>query len=65
MPRDQAPAASTTMSAAAIGAVLERDALRAAALHDNLLHRPLLVDGDAGGLGRHHAAPATSLRLST
>ena len=33
--------------------VLERDALRAAALHEDLLHRPLLVDGDAGGLGRH------------
>ncbi len=37
MPRDQAPAASTTISAGGDGAVFEQDALRAAALHDNLL----------------------------
>ena len=49
--RDQAPAASTTISAALGRAVFKYDAGGPAALHGNLLDRPMLVNCHAGRFG--------------
>ena len=50
MPRDHAPAASTTISAARCRPIVEHDAPRPPALDQNLFHRPMLVKRDAGRL---------------
>ena len=50
MPRDQAPAASTTRVGRNARAVLEHDAGGAAGLHRDFRHRAVLVDSGAGGL---------------
>ena len=51
MPRDQAPAASTTPVGLFEHAVFERDAFDAAALRDDVFDRPVFHDLYARGLG--------------
>ena len=51
MPRDQAPAASTTISAATTVPSSQQHALGPAALHDDFLDRPMLANCRAGRLG--------------